>query len=62
LYSELNDKNFEIVSVAQDTGGVKAAGPSITAAKPEYTVLIDTQHLVHAPLQHGQRADRRLDQ
>ena len=46
LYSELKDKNFEIVSVAQDTGGVKAAGPSITAAKPEYTVLIDTQHLV----------------
>ncbi len=46
LYRELKDKNFEIVSVAEDTGGAKAAGPSITSAKPEYTVLIDTKHLV----------------
>jgi hypothetical protein len=46
LYRELKDKNFEIVSVAEDTGGAKAAGPAIKAAKPEYTVLIDTQHLV----------------
>jgi tetratricopeptide (TPR) repeat protein len=46
LYRELKDQRLEIVSVAQDTGGVKAAGKWITAAKPEYTVLIDTQHLV----------------
>lgn len=46
MYSELKDKNFEIVSVAQDTGGVKDAAPWITAAKPEYTVLIDTKHSV----------------
>jgi hypothetical protein len=46
FYSELKDKNFEIVSVAQDTGGAKDAGPWITAAKPEYTVLIDNKHLV----------------
>jgi hypothetical protein len=46
LYRELKDKGFEIVSVAEDTGGAKAAGPWITAAKPEYTVLIDTKHLV----------------
>jgi len=32
--------------VAQDTGGVKDAGPWITAAKPEYTVLIDEQQIV----------------
>jgi len=32
--------------VAEDTAGVKAAGPWITSAKPEYTVLIDTTHLV----------------
>lgn len=32
--------------MAQDTGGVKDAGKWIEAAKPEYTVLIDTQHLV----------------
>jgi hypothetical protein len=42
----LKDKNFEIVSVAQDTGGLKDAGKWIDAAKPEYTVLIDTKHLV----------------
>lgn len=46
FYRELKDKNFEIVSVAQDTGGVKAAGPWIAAAKPEYTVLVDTEHRV----------------
>jgi hypothetical protein len=46
LYSELKDKNFEIVSVAEDTGGAKAAGPHITRAKPEYTVLIDPTHEV----------------
>lgn len=43
---ELKDKNFEIISVAEDTGGVKDAKPWIDAAKPDYTVLIDTQHLV----------------
>jgi len=46
LYGELKNKNFEIISVAEDTGGAKAAGPWITAAKPEFTVLIDTTHLV----------------
>lgn len=46
LYSELKDKNFEIVSVAQDTGGVKDAAPWITAAEPEFTALIDSEHLV----------------
>lgn len=42
----MKDRNFEIISVAQDTGGVKDAGQWITAAKPQYTVLIDTTHLV----------------
>jgi hypothetical protein len=48
VYSELKNKNFEIVSVAEDTGGTKAAGPAIRAAKPkpEFTVLIDSTHLV----------------
>jgi len=35
-----------IVSVAQDTGGVRDAGKWITAANPEFTVLIDEEHLV----------------
>lgn len=42
----MKTKNFEIVSVAQDSGGLKTAGPHITAAKPEYTVLIDPTHHV----------------
>jgi tetratricopeptide (TPR) repeat protein len=29
IYQQLKNKNFEIVSVAQDTGGAKAAGPWI---------------------------------
>jgi tetratricopeptide (TPR) repeat protein len=46
FYHDLNDKNFEIISIAQDTGGVKDAGQWITAAKPEYTALVDDKHLV----------------
>ena len=46
LYSELKSKNFEIISIAQDTGGVKDAGPWITAAKAEFTALIDDKHIV----------------
>ncbi|MBI3853813.1 MAG: TlpA family protein disulfide reductase [Verrucomicrobia bacterium] len=42
----MKDRNFEIVSVAQDTGGAKDAGPWIEKAKLDYTVLIDTQHVV----------------
>jgi hypothetical protein len=34
------------VSVAEDTGGLKDAGPWIEAAKPAYTVLVDETHLV----------------
>lgn len=32
--------------MAEDSGGVKAAGPRITAKKLDYTVLIDQTHLV----------------
>jgi hypothetical protein len=46
LYKELKDKNLEIISVAQDTGGGKDAGPWITAAKPEYTALVDERQTV----------------
>ena len=42
----MKNQNFEIISVAQDTGGVKDAGKWIEAGHPEYTVLIDKQHLV----------------
>ena len=46
LYKELKDRNFEIISVAQDTGGAKDAGPWITAAKPEFTALVDERQIV----------------
>jgi tetratricopeptide (TPR) repeat protein len=46
FYQQYKDQNFEIVSVAQDTGGVKDAGPWITAANPTFTALIDQTHLV----------------
>jgi tetratricopeptide (TPR) repeat protein len=46
LYQELKDKNFEIVSIAQDTGGARDAGPWITREKLDYTVLIDEKHAV----------------
>ena len=46
IYQELKAKNFEIISVAQDTNGVKDAGQWITAAHPSYTALIDEKHLV----------------
>ena len=32
--------------MAQDTGGAKDAGPWITAAKPEYTALVDERQFV----------------
>jgi tetratricopeptide (TPR) repeat protein len=46
IYQQLKDKDFEIVAVAQDTNGIKDAGPWITAAHPTYTALIDEKHLV----------------
>jgi hypothetical protein len=46
FYHELKDKNFELLSIAQDTGGAKDAGPWIEKANPEYTALIDQEHLV----------------
>ncbi|MBI3652653.1 MAG: TlpA family protein disulfide reductase [Acidobacteria bacterium] len=46
LYAELKDKNFEIISVAQDTGGAKDAAPWITKANPQYTALIDETQII----------------
>ena len=46
LYSELKSKNFEIISVAQDTGGARDAAPWIKAANPEFTTLVDDKQEV----------------
>lgn len=46
IYEKLKGSNFEIISVAQDTNGVKDAGQWIEAAKPTLTALIDERHEV----------------
>jgi len=51
VYSEIQDRNFEIVAAAQDTGGESAAGKWYDAAKTTYTALIDVQHSVSSAYQ-----------
>jgi tetratricopeptide (TPR) repeat protein len=46
FYETERNNNFELLSVAEDTGGIKAAGPWITAGKPTYAALIDENHVV----------------
>ena len=46
IYEELKKKNFELISVAEDTAGEAAAGPILDAAKVTYTTLIDTKHRI----------------
>lgn len=46
LYDELKDRGFEIVAVAQDTGGEEAAGKYYDQAKATFTTLIDPRHEV----------------
>lgn len=45
-YEELKDKNFEIISAAQDTGGEEAAGRIFDAANVTYTPIIDVNHTI----------------
>jgi len=46
IYRELQSKNFELISVAEDTAGEAAAGPILDAAKPTYVTVIDQKHLI----------------
>jgi peroxiredoxin len=46
IYRKLKDQNFELISVAEDTAGEKAAGPIFDAAKVSYTTLIDPDHKI----------------
>ena len=46
IYEELKDKNFEIISAAQDTGGEAAAGGVFDAANVTYTSIIDVHHTI----------------
>ena len=42
----MKDENFEIIAVAQDTGGAEVAGPLYDDAKATYTTLVDVNHIV----------------
>ncbi len=46
LYTELQDQDFMIITVAMDSRGVKSAGGPIRRSKATYTSLIDEDHLV----------------
>ncbi|MCH7815439.1 MAG: hypothetical protein IIC60_02595 [Proteobacteria bacterium] len=48
IYEELKSDNFEIISVAEDTGGEAAAGPIFDAANVTYTSIIDVNHHISA--------------
>ena len=46
VYEEIDDPNFVIVSVAEDTGGEAVAGPIFDAANPTYIQVVDENHLI----------------
>ncbi len=46
LSEELKDKNVEIISVAEDTGGEAAAGQWFDKAKATFTQIVDEKHLI----------------
>jgi hypothetical protein len=51
VYAELNERNFEIIAAAQDTGGEAAAGPWYDAANATFTMLVDPKHTVSSLFQ-----------
>ncbi|UYN95469.1 MAG: hypothetical protein KIT25_00545 [Enhydrobacter sp.] len=44
LYAELEDRNFMVVAVAEESRGAEHARPWIEAAKSDYWQLIDAEH------------------
>lgn len=46
VYEEVNDPNFVIICVAEDTGGEAVAGPIFDAANPTYIQVIDQDHMI----------------
>lgn len=46
VYEEINDPNFALICVAEDTGGEAVAGPIFDAANPTYVQVVDTDHLI----------------
>ncbi|MFT4799014.1 MAG: hypothetical protein ACI9B8_003527 [Sulfitobacter sp.] len=46
VYEEINDPDFVILCVAEDTGGEAVAGPIFDAAKPTYIQIVDVNHII----------------
>jgi hypothetical protein len=46
VYEELKDKDFEIISFAEDTGGEEAAGPWFDRGGATYTQVVDENHVI----------------
>ena len=46
VYEEINDPNFVLICVAEDTGGEAVAGPIFDAANPTYVQVVDEDHLI----------------
>ncbi len=46
VYEEINDPDFVIICVAEDTGGEAVAGPIFDAANPTYIQVVDEDHIV----------------
>ncbi len=46
VYDEINDPNFVLICVAEDTGGEAVAGPTFDAAKPTYIQIVDEDHII----------------
>ena len=46
VYEEINDPNFVLICVAEDTGGEAVAGPIFDAANPTYVQVVDEDHII----------------
>ncbi len=46
VYEEVNDPDFVLICVAEDTGGEAVAGPIFDAADPSYIQVIDEDHMI----------------
>ncbi len=48
IYQRLKDRGFEIISVAEDSGGEKAAGPTFDSAHVSFVTIVDPDHTISA--------------
>jgi peroxiredoxin len=48
IYQRLKDRGFEIISVAEDSGGEAAAGPTFNSAHVSFVTIVDPDHTISA--------------